>query len=158
MWQKILLVVALCGSQLALAEQPELEVRNAWVRATAPGQEMAAAYMTLHSPIRLKLLAAKSSVAKSATLHWMAMQDGVMKMGELHSMSILANEPFELKPSGSHIMLGDLKKPLKAGDTVPLTLTFKRHDNSKFTVKVKAEVRTQDGSAPEQQHEHHHDH
>jgi hypothetical protein len=141
----------------------DVVVSGAWARATAPGQDSGAVYLTLKSPARLKLVDVASPVAGSAMFHWMAMQDGVMKMGRQERMSLLASEPLELKPGGSHIMLMDLKKPLKEGERVPLTLTFKRHDNSQFKVDVSAEVRPLTGAAPDdaapaQAGHNHHDH
>ena len=46
-----------------------------------------------------------------------------------------------LKPGGYHVMLMDLKQPLKKGDTVPLRLRIEGKDKSVRTIEVKAEVR-----------------
>jgi copper(I)-binding protein len=46
----------------------------------------------------------------------------------------------ELKPGGFHVMLMDLKQPLKAGDTVPVTLVIESGGKQE-TVEVSAPVR-----------------
>ena len=44
----------------------------------------------------------------------------------------------ELKPGGYHVMLMDLKKELKAGETVPVTLVVEGADEKRETIEVKA--------------------
>jgi copper(I)-binding protein len=46
-----------------------------------------------------------------------------------------------LKPGGYHVMLMELKQPLKEGETVPVTLTFEDKAGKKQTVEVKAPVK-----------------
>lgn len=100
-------------------------IDDAWARATAPGQEVAAAYMTLTSPQDLTLVKAESTSAGSVEIHSMTMNNGVMEMDMLESLPLKANQPYKLAPGGFHLMLFDLKKPLKAGETLPVVLTFK---------------------------------
>jgi len=53
-----------------------------------------------------------------------------------------AGKPVKLAPGGLHIMLVDIKQPLKPGDKVPLTLTVQRADlASRSVFTVQAEVR-----------------
>jgi periplasmic copper chaperone A len=52
-----------------------------------------------------------------------------------------AGKTVELKPGGYHVMLMGLVAPLKEGETVPVTLTFKAKDGKTQTVEVKAPVR-----------------
>mgnify|MGYP003337762003 CR=1 FL=1 len=47
----------------------------------------------------------------------------------------------KLAPGGYHIMLLDLKQPLKAGDSVPLSLTVEGADKKRTTVEARGEVR-----------------
>jgi copper(I)-binding protein len=59
-----------------------------------------------------------------------------MKMRQIEKLAIPAGGSAVLKPSGDHIMLFDLKAPLKEGDTVPITLVFEKAGE----VKVEATV------------------
>ena len=56
----------------------------------------------------------------------MALDGGMMKMRAVPSLEIRSGGRLELKPNGYHLMLLDLKQPLKVGEKFPLTLTFKR--------------------------------
>ena len=58
----------------------------------------------------------------------------------------------ELKPGGYHVMLMDLKRSLKAGDVVPVTLVVEGADKKRETLEVKAQVRALGGPAGEPKH------
>jgi copper(I)-binding protein len=118
-----------------------IQVSDAWVRATVPGQEVAGAYLSLRSETAAKLVKTESPVADSAAIHSMSMKNGVMEMRELTELALPAGKTVKLAPGGFHIMLIDLKKPLKAGETVPLKLTIRQRDNKLSIVEVQAEVR-----------------
>jgi periplasmic copper chaperone A len=134
----IVLVSVLCLPQWAHAD---VTVSKPWVRATVPGQKVAAAYMEIRSSENAALVGAASPAAKTAEVHEMSMDNGVMKMRETPRLELPAGKTVALKPGGYHVMLTDIVKPLKAGDTVPITLTVETPDKQRKTVKVKAEVR-----------------
>ena len=100
-------------------------ISDAWVRANAPGQSVGAAYMTLNSPKDSTLVFVESDAAESVQIHSMTMDNGVMKMRMLEELTIKANMPEKLAPGGFHLMLFDLKKPLKAGENINFRLCFK---------------------------------
>jgi copper(I)-binding protein len=112
-----------------------------WVRGTVPQQKATGAFMKIESREPVSLVAASSPAAGVAEVHEMAMEKDVMKMRPVKKLEVAPGKPVELKPGGYHVMLLDLKQPLKAGETVPLTLTFEKADKSRQTVEVKAEVR-----------------
>lgn len=115
-----LALLLLCRSVYA-----EVTVSNAWARATAPGQEVGAAYLSLKSDKPAKLVAIKSAVADSVEIHEMSTKNGVMKMRMLETLDLPAGKLVKLEPGGFHLMLVDLKKPLKAGENIEIVLTFK---------------------------------
>ena len=47
----------------------------------------------------------------------------------------------KLAPSGMHLMVLNLKQPLKAGDKLPLVLTIQGAGASTATLEIEAEVR-----------------
>lgn len=118
-------------------------VTNAWARATVPGQAVGAAYMTLVSPVNTKLLAAQTKLASTVEVHDMHHRDGVMQMRAHGPLALAANQRVELMPGGTHFMLLGLKRPLKAGETLQLELTFGQSEkaNTKRTVLVDVPVR-----------------
>jgi len=135
----------------------DIHVEHPYARATVPGQTSGAAYLTLENKGKQSdtLISAQSPAAQSVEIHTMSMtSDHVMRMREVGSI--------ELKPQGKivmqagdgyHIMLLGLKAPLKAGDKLPLTLTFKKAG------KVEASISVEDSKIKEadaKKKEHHH--
>jgi periplasmic copper chaperone A len=135
-------ILSIAGA-LALAAPAAAQVTasDAWVRGTVTGQMATGAFMQLKSPTDTALVAAASPVAKIVEIHEMKMDAGVMKMGAIDRLALPAGKAVELKPGGYHVMLMDLKQPLKEGDTVPLTLTFEDKSGRKQALDVKVPVR-----------------
>jgi len=127
------------------AHAGEIKLTDAWARATAPGQEVGSVGVVITSPRDARLIAVSSSAAASAEIHTMTMDNGVMKMRQLEFLPLPANEPVTLGPGGDHLMLFGLKHALKAGGTVPLTLTVQYTDKSTEKIKIKAAVRALTG-------------
>ena len=127
----------------------DIQVENAWARATAPGQDAAGVDLTITSKQAARLVGASSTVCKTIELHSMTMahDSGMMKMGEVPAIELPAGKRVNLREGGYHLMLSGLKAPLKAGDSIPLTLDIKV---SKRMVKIetKAEVRPLTTTSP----------
>lgn len=78
-------------------------------------------------------------------IHEMKVENGVMQMREITGgLPVPANGSVVLKPGSYHVMLIGLKKPLTAGETFPLTLTFAKAGNISVTVPVQSMGATQD--------------
>lgn len=123
------LAAALCLCALpVLAQQPAPVVaKDVWSRATAPRQSAGAVYMTLTSAQGDRLTGAASPAAEHVSIHEMAMDGNVMRMRQVEGgLELPAGTPVALKPGGYHVMLEGLKAPLKAGDSLPVTLTFQK--------------------------------
>ena len=119
----------------------QVEVSQAWVRATVAQQKATGAFLRLLAKTDSRLVEVRSSVAGVVEVHEMAMQGDVMKMRAVPSLALPAGKTVELKPGGYHVMLMDLKAPIKAGDSVPLTLVFEGADKKRESVEIKAEAR-----------------
>jgi len=130
-------------SYLALtpAAYAAVAVEQPWVRATVPGQSVAAAYMKIRSSERAALVGVQTPAAQKAEIHEMSMSNGVMKMRPLTRLDLPSQRTVELTPGGYHLMLVNVTKPLKEGDEVPLTLTIERQDKTRVQVEVQAPVR-----------------
>jgi hypothetical protein len=70
------------------------------------------------------LVSATTDAAVTVELHETVQESGVMKMRPLPRVDVPAGGRLEMKPGGHHIMLLGLKRDLKPGDTVSVTLTF----------------------------------
>lgn len=110
----------------ATAQAGDLQVKDAWVRATVPAQKATGAFMQLKSKTGLTLTGASSPLAESVELHEMSMDGGTMRMRPLPRLDLPAGQSVELKPGGYHLMLLGLKHPLAADGSVPLTLRFEQ--------------------------------
>ena len=133
---KSLFVIALVASLLSACEaNHSVAVLDAWARANAPGQTVGAAYMTLISAQDSTMVKVEADIAGTVEIHSMSMDNGVMKMRMLEDLPLPAGKAEKLAPGGFHLMLFDLKKPLTAGESIKLTLTF-RDNAGKVTQQV----------------------
>ncbi len=119
----------------------QVDVKSAWVRGTVAAQKTTGAYMEISSARGASLVGAESTAAGAVEVHEMSMDKNVMRMRAVPKLDLPAGKTVELKPGGYHMMLIDLKKPLKKGDSVPLRLKIENRDKTVSTVEVKAEVR-----------------
>ena len=125
----------LMGASVGCTADP-VTIDHAWARATAPGQEVGAAYLELKSDVDMTLTQAKSPAADSVEIHKMSMKDGVMEMRMLKTLQLPAGKTVKLEPGGFHLMLFDLKKPLKVGENVPLTLHFQDKTGKESSMNI----------------------
>jgi periplasmic copper chaperone A len=134
----------------ALSATAQTTVKDAWVRSTVPQQMATGMFAQITSAQGGKLVAASSPVAGVVEVHEMAMDGNVMKMRAIPALDLPAGKPVDLKPGGWHVMLMDLKQPLKAGDTVSVSLVIEGADKKRETIEVKAAVKSM--SAPMHNH------
>lgn len=127
--------------------QSSVQVQDAWARATVASQSATGAFMKLTSPENTRLVEASSPVAGIVEIHEMRMEGDVMRMRAVTALPLAAGQTVELKPGGYHVMLMDLKGPLKAGDTVPLSLVFEGANGQRRTQEVKAVARAMGAAA-----------
>jgi copper(I)-binding protein len=135
------LSVFIAVAATATAVQAQVTVSGAWVRGTVQGQTATGAYMQLRSADGATLLGADSPAAGIVEIHEMRMEGNTMRMRRVEQLELPAGRAVELKPGGYHVMLMDLKAPLKKGDTVPIKLKVRSKSGQAQDVEVKAEVR-----------------
>jgi periplasmic copper chaperone A len=123
-------------SPMALAQSADVQITDAWARATPGGAQTAAAYVTIESAAGDRLTGVSTPAAQKAEIHEMTMVGNVMNMRPVDGVDLPAGQAVTLKPGGYHIMLTGLAKPLREGDTFPLTLTFAKAGAREVTVSV----------------------
>jgi len=135
----LLLAGATTFSPPLLAAEAELIVTAPYVRMVPPGTPTSGAFMTIRNTGNTdrKLLKADSPAAKTVELHTHINDNGMMKMRPVKEIEVKAHGQAELKPGSHHIMLIDLKRTLKEGETVPLTLTFDDGSTRKIDAPIK---------------------
>jgi len=148
----IALAVALASGAASAPALAQVEVKSAWVRATVAAQKTGGAYMEITSAKDATLIGAQTPVAGAAEVHETRMENNVMRMRAVPRLALPAGKTVQFKPGGYHLMLVDLKRPLKKGETVPLRLTIENKDKSLATVEVNAEVRDLRATAPMDMH------
>jgi copper(I)-binding protein len=141
-----LLLVA--TSLFASMAHAQVKIDDAWVRATVPQQKATGAFMKLTAAKDTRLVGVTTPLTPKAEVHEMAMQDNVMRMRQIPAIDLPAGKTVELKPGGYHLMFLDLPAQVKAGDQVPLTLTFEDRSGARQTVEVKAPVRALNAAMP----------
>jgi copper(I)-binding protein len=143
--KKLYFVLTMLVSMLlACSKQaPEINITDNWVRATAEGQDVGAAYMTITSASDTSLVKVEGSASDSIEIHSMSMENGIMKMRMLEQLDLKAKTPNKLAPGGFHLMLFDLKNPLKAGETVSFSLHFKNEAGKETLVTISSPILTE---------------
>jgi len=122
---------------LALPAWAQVSAEKPWSRATPPGAKVGAGFMQLkNAGAADRVVGASSPVAGRVEMHITVREGDVMKMREVKAYDIPAGGSFELKPGGAHLMLMDLKRPLKKGEKVPLTLRLEKGGELKLELLV----------------------
>jgi periplasmic copper chaperone A len=107
----------------------DLQISQAWVRATLPGQPAAGGFLTIENKGQAadRLLSASSPLTPVTQIHEMKMEGDVMKMAELaDGLEIPAGGKVELKPGGFHIMFLALDRQVMEDETVKVILSFEK--------------------------------
>ena len=127
-----LVATAIVAASTVLGGQDKgVKTSNAWVKLPAAGETQAAAFVTVENTgmYEVNVISAKSDVAPKVDL-----RDGSQ------SVTFINVPPYgrvDMSASGAHLRLIDLKKTLKEGDAVALTLST----DADVTLEVNAVVR-----------------
>ena len=137
----VILTTCLVGS-LARAEDVkagDLVISQAWSRATPNGAKIGTGYFTIENKGTTadRLIGVSGDISGKIEVHEMSMNNGVMKMRAVDGGLVIdPGKTVKLAPGGYHLMIMDLKNPLKQGDKVPLTLSFEKAGKVAVTLDV----------------------
>jgi copper(I)-binding protein len=130
------------GSASAMAQndaRANLRIEHPYARPTPPGARTGGAYLTIENRGQQdRLIRVATPAAGAAEIHSMTMEGNVMRMRAVAAVEIPSHATTALKPGGFHVMLMDLKQPLVAGGTLPLSLTFEKAGTIDVTARVEA--------------------
>ena len=103
-----------------------LKIDHPFARATPPGAKTGGVFITVENTGTQsdRLLSVSTPMAGVAELHQMSIDAGVMRMRGVAALEVRPGEKLQLRPGGYHVMLSELRRPLKVGDKFPLTLKF----------------------------------
>ena len=148
-------IAALTLALLNLPALAQTTVKDPWVRGTVAQQKATGAFFQISSTAGGKLLSASSPAAGVVEIHEMSMDGNTMKMRALpNGLDLPAGKAVDLKPGGYHVMLMDLKAPLKAGESVDISLVVEGKDGKKETIALKAPVKDLAAAGGHGQHKH----
>jgi copper(I)-binding protein len=142
-----ILLAVLAPAHAAEFHAGSLDISAPYSRATPQGASIAAGYLTIKNSGTTadRLIGGSSDAAAKFEVHEMSMDNGVMKMRPVQGgLEIKPGATVELKPQGLHIMFVGLKKPLKQGDHLKVTLEFEKAGK----VDVDFDVTGMGGPAP----------
>jgi len=132
---RIALLATMLGGMLATSARAEdvrvgdLVVSQGWSRATPGGAKVGGGYLTIENKGSApdRLIAVSGDVAGKIEIHEMAVQDGVMTMRPVENgLAIAPGKTVKFAPGGFHLMMMNLRNPLKQGDKVSITLEFEK--------------------------------
>jgi hypothetical protein len=156
-----ILLAGACAGPAPAGQGPAIQIKDPWVMAyggmvppgpgtptpepTRPSDVMhmapmdTALFMVIHNSGSQadRLIAASSDVATTVELHSGAMQGNKMVMDQVSAIDVPAGADTQLKLGGFHVMLIGLKRDLKVGDMVDVTLQFAKAGS----VTIEAPVR-----------------
>jgi copper(I)-binding protein len=135
------LFALLAAGLLSTSALAQVTVTDPWLRATVPAQKSAGAFFGLQSAKSVRLVGVSTPVAGRAELHEMAMENNTMRMRQVDGIDLPAGKPVNLATGGYHVMLFDLKRQLKEGETVPVTLVVQDGAKKRSSVTVEAQVK-----------------
>ena len=145
-----------CMLLAAGSASAQVTVTAPWVRATVPSQKSTGAYLHVVSPVAARLVGVSSPVATASELHQMEMKGDMMKMRQVDSIELPAGKGVNMASGSYHIMLVGLKRQLKEGDAVPLTLEVQGKGKKRETITLKVPVKAigfvNPAAAPAMQH------
>ncbi|HEV7764355.1 MAG TPA: SCO family protein [Thermoanaerobaculia bacterium] len=135
--------IAIARYILELAKEPRgVSVDNAWAAATNPASIVGAAYLTLTNDAakHIALTGVTSSAANIVELHEMVSTNDMMTMRKVDRIDLAPRATITLAPGQSHLMLIGLKRQLRDGDTIELTLQFDDGSTEDVTAPVRGET------------------
>lgn len=140
-----LAVVVTAFSPLPSRAAGGITIENAYSFAVAPGARSAAAFMTIVYPpsadgttIPDRLMRVETPVAGRADMHTVLIEDNAMAMRKVDVLPLSPMGTMTFSPQGAHIMMMELRQPLVAGETYPMTLVFEKAGPVEIAVPVRA--------------------
>lgn len=120
----------------------DIQIDEAWARATPPGRNSANVYFFITSKQAATLTSASSPASQTVAMRTMTHKGGMMKTLDVPSIDLPANKRMDMTSEhGYHLTLVDLKAPLKTGETVPVTLNIETAGKQSVKVDVRVEIK-----------------
>lgn len=141
------------GAQAHDIQKGPIKIVHPWARATVPAQKIGAGYLSIQNTGKEpdRLVGASTAAAERVEMHVTTVENNVARMREVKGYDLKPGQFVHLAPGGAHLMLINLKQPLKAGDSIPIKLRFERAGEVELPMMIEA-----GGSTPESKAKHGH--
>jgi len=134
-----LFALALLSCSQSPGRAPQIQLAEAWARATISGKTTTSAYLTISNRGGGDdALVAVTSTAGEARVHSTSMDGGIMRMRQINRLPLPGGATVKLEPGGTHVMLTGLSQPLEAGSRLDLTLRFEKSPPRRIAAEVRS--------------------
>jgi periplasmic copper chaperone A len=129
--QGLVFTAVVVASALLAGQDKGVKASNGWVKLAATDETQTMAFVTVENPgmYEINITAATADAASKVEL-----RDGTQRVTFIN---IPAYGRVDMSASGAHLLLLDMKRPIKEGDAVTLTLST----DSDITLTIAARVR-----------------
>jgi copper(I)-binding protein len=119
----------------AIQQRKDTAITSGWVKLPPAGATQAEAYLAIDNPTQYDVFFQKAASEAAGAVEFRA----AGKAEPLPFVTVPAYESLEMSAKGTYLLLRDLKKPLTAGATVPISVINDRGTPLTFEAVVKAE-------------------
>jgi copper(I)-binding protein len=139
---KILISTIFMSFSFCSFAKTNFEIKNAYVRFPPPGSTTTALYLDFvnNDEVDHKVSNVSGTISDDFELHEMNMDNGKMTMRKLESILVKKKTTMSLKSGGFHVMIFNLKRPLKINEKVEINFLLE----NKAKIQIKAIVQKMD--------------
>jgi copper(I)-binding protein len=120
----LVVLVAAFAADSVVAQEKVISASKAWVKAPAAGETTATAFVVVDNPTMYDVYLVSASTDAAGSVQFQrAAKTADGKPEPVSALTAPAYGMVELKSDGVYLLLSDLKRPIKPGDSVVLTLT-----------------------------------
>ena len=105
-----------------------MRAENAWVLMNVPFLDVTPAYVVVvnHSDRVDRLVGAESASAESVEMFTTVLERGSLRTRKINTIDMPLGVPLQMHPNGPYLLLRGLRRSLRGGQRVPITLHFER--------------------------------
>jgi len=120
-------------------KKQNIAIHKPIIKITPPGITNSAGYFDIinHSDKDIDLINAKSNIAQRTEIHEHTMNNGIMKMQKVQTLTIPAKSTINFEPGGYHIMFISVNRPITEKQEIKLTLEFSDGSHKSITAVAK---------------------
>lgn len=122
MWRSLVFSAGMLLAGSVWAGANDVIVDKVWMRESVPDQTSSTVQLNLTVTKPARLLGVSSPVADSGEIQGVVMRKGKMQSATVDSMKLQAHSTTLFGERGTYLTLVGLKRPLVAGERIPVTL------------------------------------